>query len=199
MGTTAWDNRSGAGLPPNPDVPVTADSPILWSITGVDFSNFVLAADRDRVFHWLGNGDFAWLDPAVDTKLVFRTAWQAPIKQTSTFLGTNYFGVAWLTGIPIDAAPLADVDVSNENVYEIFQDQSEPGSDQKFVRGIWGTATNVLFVGDEGHIYSYSVGPEDFERVTSPTDAALWGVWGSGPGDVWIVGDREVILHGAMP
>jgi hypothetical protein len=31
--------------------------------------------------------------------------------------------------------------------------------------------------------------------VPSQTSLALYGVWGSGPLDVWAVGDQGVILH----
>jgi hypothetical protein len=207
VGTTDWGNRIGAGLPANPDVPMTPDAPILWSITGIDFSNFAMAGDRDRIFHWLYDQmAFEWLDPAVDTTLVFRTAWQAPGSHLSTFFGMNYFGVSWFTGFedfPPDAQLLgpnaADAALPDEYLFQITEDQSEPGSDQMFIRGIWGTATSVLFVGDEGRIYSFSVDNDTTARAKSPTTSALYGVSGTSATDVWIVGERELILHGSLP
>jgi hypothetical protein len=207
VGTTDWGNRSGAGLPANTDVPTTDASPILWSITGIDFTNFGIAADRDRIFHWLYNQmAFEWLDPAVDETLVFRTAWQAPGSHLSTFFGMNYFGVSWFTGFE-DFPPDAQLGTGNpddaalpdEYLFQLTEDQSEQGSDQMFIRGIWGTATSTLFVGDEGRIYSFAVGSDTMARAQSPTSSALYGVSGTSATDVWIVGERELILHGALP
>jgi hypothetical protein len=208
VGTTDWGNRVGAGLPANTDVPTTDASPILWSITGIDFTNFAIAADRDRVFHWLYNQmAFEWLDPAVDETLVFRTAWQAPGTHLSTFFGMNYFGVSWFTqndDFPADAqlvGPGASPDAAlpDEYIFQLTEDQSELGSDQMFIRGIWGTATSMLFVGDEGRIYSFSVANDTTSRAQSPTSSALYAVSGTSAGDVWIVGERELILHGSLP
>jgi hypothetical protein len=207
VGTTEWANRIGAGLPANTDVPPTPDAPILWSITGIDFSNFAIAADRDRIFHWLNDQmAFEWLDPAADDTLVFRTAWQAPGSHLSTFFGMNYFGVSWFTGyedFPADAqlagAGATDAGLPDEYLFQLTEDQSEPGSDQKFIRGIWGTATSTIFVGDEGRIYSFAVGNDNTARAQSPTTAALYGASGTSATDVWVVGEREVILHGSLP
>ena len=135
------------------------------------------------------------LDPSVDRSIVFRTVWAQPSIETSVFLGTNYFGVDWLSEaqVNVDASTLAD------SVYRIFEDQSLSGANQLFIRGIWGTASKVAFVGDEGHLYEFDIGNSNFQPIVSPTNAALWGIWGSGLGDVWIVGEREMILHGALP
>lgn len=52
--------------------------------------------------------------------------------------------------------------------------------------------------GDHGRIYVYDTGLSTPFAVTSPTDEPLTGVWGSSVDDVWIVGRRELILHGSV-
>jgi hypothetical protein len=202
VGTTSWADHTGSGLPANPDVPAGPDSPILRSISGIDFSNFLIAADQDRIFHFLASlMTFEWLDPAPDTSIVFRNVWQAPLKQPSAYFGMNYFGIGWYTTAgpaQFDALAVDDADI-NEYLFVLNEDQSEPTSAQKFIRGIWGTATSVVFCGDDGRIYSYAVGTDNTARVQSPTDASLWAASGTGPKDVWLVGDREVVLHGSLP
>jgi hypothetical protein len=183
-----------AGLPPNPDVPSSPDEPILWGVAGSSITDFALPADRDRIFHITDAENIIYLDPSVDTTVSFRSVFGVPTDPESYFFGSNYFGVAWLTTQgPPDAALLDD------NLYQMFQDRSPAGADQLFIYGIWGTTTQFLFTGDQGRIYSYSAGPDVFAPVPSPTDSTLYGVWGSSPSDVWIVGQREVILHGALP
>ena len=46
-------------------------------------------------------------------------------------------------------------------MYRLIQDQSQPGSDQLFIRGIWGVGTTVFFVGDQGRIYTYDGASND--------------------------------------
>ncbi|MCB9617601.1 MAG: hypothetical protein H6722_34640 [Sandaracinus sp.] len=58
---------------------------------------------------------------------------------------------------------------------------------------------DVIFVGDAGTIIRGD--GETWTRQESPTDQDLWGVWGSGPDDVWAVGGipflggRPTIVH----
>lgn len=190
-GSTSWAPRLSQGLPANPKAPTTAASPILWSISGNGPDDFVIAGDVDRVFHYEGNGNFVNLDPTVDRTVAFRTVWAVPGASTNVFFGTNYLGAEWLPPRASDATA-ADPDL------EKLHEERDPGDDQKFVRGVWGTKAAVVFVGDDGKIFRYDAGSNDFTSVVSPTDAALWGVWGSRAGDVWIVGARELILHGSL-
>jgi hypothetical protein len=204
VGTTDWGLR--ATVPANPNVAETDGSPILWGISGISFQDFCMAGDRDRIFHWIDSlASFEWLDPSVDTTLVFRSVWQAPINRLSAFFGTNYFGVAWFASFgdyPDAALPDGAVPEDagfDDFLYQITEDQSQPGYDQKFMRGIWGTATSVLFAGDEGRIYSYSAAIDNMQRAQSPTVRDLYGVSGTDANNVWIVGAAESILHGTLP
>jgi len=194
-GTTDWAMRLGeAGLPANPNVPQSPDEPILWAIAGTSIADFAMPADVDRIFHAVNTGDFINLDPTVDRTVTFRSVFAVSGNPTSYFFGTNYFGVVWLTTDgPPDAALLDD------DLYEISEDQGTPGAAQLFIYGIWGANNQFLFTGDLGRIYTYDSGQDVFALVPSPTNASLYGVWGSSTSDVWIVGDREAILHGAIP
>jgi hypothetical protein len=194
-GIPGWTMVLGeAGLPANPDVPSAPGEPILWGIAGTSITAFAMPADLDRIFQVVNAGGFVNLDPAVDRTISFRSVFSVPGGTGSYFFGTNYFGVTWLTAnAPADAAVLGG------DMSLIFQDRSAMGADQLFIYGIWGTADRFLFTGDQGRIYTYAAGIDQFGPVASPTDATLYGVWGSSASDVWIVGQREVILHGALP
>ncbi|HEY3817554.1 MAG TPA: hypothetical protein VGL81_10300 [Polyangiaceae bacterium] len=193
-GIPGWTMVLGdAGLPANPDVPAAPGEPILWGIAGTSISAFAMPADLDRIFQVVDESGFVNLDPAVDRTISFRSVFSVPGATGSYFFGTNYFGVTWLTASgPTDAATLGG------DMSLIFQDRASPGAQQLFIYGIWGTSDQFLFTGDQGRIYSYAAGSDDFGPVASPTDATLYGVWGSSASDVWIVGDREVILHGSL-
>ncbi len=191
-GTTAWAKRLSKGLPANPLVPASADSPILWSISGNSLNNFAIAADADRVFHYVGNGDFVNLDPSMDRTIAFRSVWAIPGQAKGIFLGSNYFGISWIG--PFDN----DVDGGTEGVVLISDDRSEPGSEQRHIRGIWGDQTTTVFVGDLGHIYRFDHVAHKTNPITSPTTGALCGAWGSSLDDVWLVGAHEQIFHGRL-
>ena len=195
VGTTDWAKRLSKGLPANPSVPASPDAPILWSIAGNNADNFAIAADADRIFHYVGKGDFVNLDPIVDRTIVFRTAWAAPGPSTNIFFGSNHLGISWLGETTSDPT---DGSASTEEIVRLHEDKSLSGSENLFVRGIWGDPTFTVFVGDLGHIYSYGHVSNQTQPIVSPTTAALCGVWGSSPDDVWIVGQRELILHGRV-
>ena len=195
VGTTDWAMRLGdAGLPANPNVPAMPNEPILWGIAGSSIDDFAMPADVDRIFHLEGGGNFVNLDPTVDRTLTFRSVFAVSSNPESYFFGTNYFGVVLLTTDgPPDAALLDD------DLYAISEDQGTPGAEQLFIYGIWGASNQYVFTGDLGRIYTYSSAENSFAAVPSPTNASLYGAWGTSPSDVWIVGDREAILHGALP
>jgi hypothetical protein len=59
--------------------------------------------------------------------------------------------------------------------------------------GVWGSsATNVFAVGAGGRILRYD--GSAWSAMTSATQARLTRVWGSGPSDVWAIGD-SVLVH----
>jgi hypothetical protein len=194
-GIDGWSMVLGdAGLPANPNVPPAPGEPILWGIAGTSIDAFAMPADLDRIFQVVNADGFVNLDPTPDRTISFRSVFSVPGATGSYFFGTNYFGVTWLTAsAPPDAAILGG------NMSLIFQDRSSHANRQLFIYGIWGTSDRFLFTGDQGRIYRYAAGPDEFGPVESPTDAILYGVWGSSASDVWIVGDREVILHGTLP
>jgi hypothetical protein len=191
-GTKDWGVRQT--LDPNPDVMVTPDSPILWAVAGNSVDDIAIAADVDRVFHNVGM-IFEFLDPDVDRTLTFRTVFATPNMTTNFFFGTNYLGVTWL-----NSAPPVDLGHVAGDMFTLMRDETPMGADGLFIRGIWGTQTKVLFVGDAARIYYFDAGnPDQLRTVPSPSVVSLYSVWGSSENDVWIVGERETILHGKMP
>jgi hypothetical protein len=194
VGSTSWAPRLGMPLVSNPDFPRDPATPVLYGISGNGGSDWVMPAGRDRFYHYEGMGNFVNLDPVADQTIDFRAVWAAPGNTTNVFLGTNYFGIIWLNagGSPPNAPMLDD------QAYQLNVDQSQPGNGSMFIRGIWSDGARAVFVGDAGHIYTYDVGSDNVSPVLSPTTTSLGGVWASSPSDVWIVGDRELILHGSI-
>jgi hypothetical protein len=45
---------------------------------------------------------------------------------------------------------------------------------------------------------TYDAASNAASMVPSPVSDSLYGVWGSSLSDVWMVGDRELILHGSL-
>jgi hypothetical protein len=165
----------------------------LWGITGSSIDDFAMPAGLDRVFVY-EDGGFVNLDPVVDRTLDFRSVFAVPGSQPTSYLfGTNYLGATWLTG----SGP-PDASVVLNGMYDLFQDRSSSGTSSQFIYGIWGTATRFLFVGDQGRIVTYDGASNETGRVPSPVTDSLVAVWGSSFSDVWIVGDRELILHGSL-
>lgn len=194
-----WSSPLSKGLPANTKVDVKPDSPILWSISGTSLDDFSIAADQDRVFHYAGNGDYINLDPALDRSIVFRTVWAMPGSLLSVFFGTNRLGVTWLADAQLLPDTSADPSAREGEMLRLHEDRSSDGTSDQYIRGIWGESNRVLFVGDLGTIFHYDAGTNDFTTIPSPTpDDSLYGVWGSSMDDVWIVGARELILHGSL-
>ncbi|HEX5133176.1 MAG TPA: hypothetical protein VFX92_11910 [Candidatus Krumholzibacteria bacterium] len=62
------------------------------------------------------------------------------------------------------------------------------------LRAVWGSgASNVIAVGDGGHIFRYD--GASWLEMASPTTTNLLSVWGRGPDDVYSVGSNGVIVH----
>lgn len=71
--------------------------------------------------------------------------------------------------------------------------QNEPTGGSGSLKSVWGTsATNVFAVGAGGRITRFN--GTSWSAMTSPTGRTLLRVAGSGPSDVWAVGD-SVLLH----
>lgn len=65
------------------------------------------------------------------------------------------------------------------------------------IRGIWGTPGGMVFlVGNFGSITSTAVTAiydgSKWSTIPEGSSGSFWGVWGSGPGDVWLVGDLTI-------
>lgn len=63
-------------------------------------------------------------------------------------------------------------------------------------RGIWGSGTQAWVVGSNGTAgVLWHLDSEGWHDLADPGLPALSAVWGSGPSDVWAVGDKSVIRH----
>lgn len=184
-------------VPANPRVDAgdaQSQEPILWGIAGSSVFDFAVPADLDRAFHVTQASNIVSLDPIQDRTVSFRSVFGVPTNPESYFFGTNYFGVIWLnTERPADASPIAD------NLWQIYEDPSNPANRDLYIYGIWGTGNQFLFTGDQGRIYLLDTSKQAMTRLASPTKYTLYGAWGSSASDVYLVGDEEVILHGALP
>jgi hypothetical protein len=173
-----------------PGDPEGSGTPHLWSISGRSLDDFSIAADS-RFYHYEPNpGGLAFYEPLTQTNTLFRSVWQAPGDSTSVYLGTNFYGLLWFSaaGSPTEGYPGS----------VLYRDEQTPGAEQGFIQGVWGTAAKIVAVGDHGRIYVYDTGVATAFPVSSPTDESLAGVWGSSIDDVWIVGRREIVLHGSL-
>jgi hypothetical protein len=186
-------------VPPNQDVDAGPRAPILWSVAGRSLDDYVIAADLDYFIHYEPKGGgFAYYEPTVETTTSFRFAWQGPGATTSVFFGTNYYGLYWFTapGTDTDASVLPPG--SGFALVELARDEAAPDAKNAAIEGIWGTAEKVIAVGDAGRVYVFDAATDTVTTLPPPTDEVLGGVWGSSLDDVWIVGGRELILHGSI-
>ncbi len=177
-------------LPPGPNDPSGVDEPRLWGISGRSIDDFAIAGDS-RVYHYEADaGQLAHYEPTMQTGTLFRSIWQSPDPETSIYLGTNFFGLSWFSakGNEQTGYPLA----------VLSRDESAPNAANSYIEGVWGTDQRIVGVGDLGRIYAYDTGLTTVAQLVSPTDEPLTGVWGSSVDDVWIVGRRELILHGSV-
>jgi hypothetical protein len=186
---------------PNPD-DSGAPPPTLTSISGRSLSDFTITTSNPLFFHFEPDaGGMAYYEPETSPLTSFTFAWQLPnAPETSVYLGSNFLGLYWFTApdVPTDASILPP-----GNGYElamILLDEQAPGAQTMAIRGIWGTPGKVVAVGDMGRIYTYDLATTTPARVPGPsnTQQSFNGVWGSALDDVWIVGENELILHGAL-
>jgi hypothetical protein len=184
-GASSWSEL--LSFPKGPNDPDLADGPRLWGISGRSLTDFTVVADG-RLWHKEPDGVYFYdLLQQTDTQL--RSVWQSPDAPTSVYIGTNFSGLTWFSAaVNGDTAPLSVLN----------RDESAPGNDKRFHYGVWGTRTKVLAVGDLGRVFLFDTGSSTSTYVHAPTDATLTSVWGTSLADVWIVGEREVVLHGSF-
>jgi hypothetical protein len=186
-------------VPPNQDIDAGPYAPVLWSISGRSINDFSIAGDLDYFLHWEPKGGgLVYYEPTVETDTQFHFVWQAPGPTTSVFFGTNYRGLYWFTapGTDTDASVLpAD---SPFALVELARDETTAAEQKRYIQGIWGTNEKVIAVGDAGRVLVFDNATATLTTLPPPTDESLGGVWGTSLDDVWIVGGRELILHGSI-
>lgn len=164
-----------------------AVGPRLWAISGRDPNDWTIAADG-RVWRREDGGIYFYDADVGGTDLQFRGVWQSPERPTSVYFGTNFSGLAWFSATRTGADTPMSI---------LYRDASIPSADKAFLYGVWGTAAKVVAVGQGGRVYLFDPGRAEGAFVAAPTDATLTSVSGSSADNVWIVGERSVILHGS--
>ena len=176
--------------------PTDEEKPSLWSISGRNVDDFTIAAGT-QLFHWEpAAGGIVYYEP-MRSDMLIRFAWQIPGPTTSVLLGTNHYGIIWFSGSGGEG-PAGDAGPISYKITNLIHDEASPGAADAFMEGAWGTSEKIIAVGDHGRIYACNTGTMDVKTIASPTDESLGGVWGSSLDDVWIVGRRELILHGSI-
>jgi hypothetical protein len=184
--TSARDWYRLIALEPNPEIPKTQFSPILYSISGNAPDKVLVAGDIDTVYFFRGSSQWVPFYDPVDRTRAYKSVWGARSASTNLYVGANYFGVWLFTDAP--------------EILSLHEEKDSLDKKDKAIWGIWGTASDhVMFVGDEGRIMTYDGGPNGLVSHPSPTQKSLFGVWGSSASDVWIVGEGATILRGKMP
>jgi hypothetical protein len=151
----------------------------------------VLAVNTDTAF------DGEWILRPISGEQIVPHEWVLCTTSDPADLSRNYLGTSegWLFRLTRDD--------EGKNVWQKFYPTltSNPGAG---INDIWlDTAGNIYMVTDEGQVvfqtmdYDYST--DSGRRVVLYDGVArLTGIWGSDPGDLWIVGyGEEVILHGS--
>jgi hypothetical protein len=184
-------------ISPNPDLDASV-GPTLWGISGRNFNDFCIAGDVDYFLH-TEQQQFVYYEP-VSEHARFHTVFQVPGNATNVIFGTNHWGVYWFTA---PNAAHTDASIipagSGFSLTKLYRDEATPGHADKYIQGLWATTSKVVAVGDDARVLVTDLGLDETTTLPMPTDAALGGVWGSSTSDVWIVGDRELVLHGSLP
>jgi hypothetical protein len=144
-----------------------------------------------------------WGSPSGDTFIVGErgSVLVAPSGSPAVFPvltpGSNDFVAVW----GVDTDHVLGVGWSNsDNKGAIFRPQSDgtwelTGTFSFAPTAAWGTDfMNAYMVGTNGAIRHATDG-HSWNTETSGTTNELWGIWGSGPSDVYAVGDKGTILH----
>jgi hypothetical protein len=155
----------GAKWTVDPPPPTVRRTAVLSGVWSDGPSNAWAVGPAPVVFHWNGN------------------AWNTVITPTQTQFG-NPFAV-WGSGN-------TTVLVGTQFVRCTGEACSVEGSAPDSLYGVWGSSTsNIFAVGRGGHIMR-STG-QGWTAMQSPTTRTLRRVWGSGPNDVWAVGDSVLL------
>ncbi len=183
-------------IDPNPDLDASV-GPDMWGISGRSFDDFTIAGDVNYFVH-TENQSFAWYEP-LGEDIRFRSAFQLPGPRTSVIFGTNYWGMYWFSASSDHTSDASIIPPgSGFALTRLYRDERSPDGKDSYLQGVWASANKAVGVGTRGRIIVFDQGFSSVTRVPSPTDASLGGVWGAADDDVWIVGDRELILHGSV-
>jgi hypothetical protein len=163
--------------------PATTFSPELWSVSGNSPTSVMVAGDVCANYRWDGTGWFTDED-TIDPTRTFRAMWGVPGATVDFFEGANYFGLWHFTG-------------AKNPVTQLNEEKDPPQNLSRYIWSIWGWSdSQVVCVGDAGRIMTWD--GTAVKIVPSGTTAALYGVWGATPDDVWIVGEGGLVLRGPL-
>ncbi len=117
------------------------------------------------------------------------SAWSVVSDAPHPISTTDSYNGVW--GVGSDVWVVGDNTILHCRAPTSCSTESSGGTGSLFT--VWGTsATNVFAVGDGGRIVRYN--GTSWSAMTSPTNRTLARVTGSGPADVWALGD-SVLVH----
>jgi hypothetical protein len=181
---------------PNPDL-MTTEGPDMWGLSGRSFDDFTIAGDLNYFLH-TEQKELVYYEP-VGEEIRFHSVFQLPGPQTNVVFGTSYSGMYWFTAPSVRTTDASIIPAgSGYALSRLFRDEKSPGAASKFMYGVWASADKAVGVGSDGRIVVVDLGLAESTQLKSPTDDSLGSVWGSSDDDVWIVGNREIILHGSV-
>jgi hypothetical protein len=185
-------------------VSVVSYNPTLRDISMSSLNHAVVAGNNTLLARW--NGTRWNVDappPGIATNRNLRGVWtDGPSNAWAAGQGGALFrfdGTAWTqTSDNLNAVwgVGADVWVAGETLMLHCKSTggcaTEPTGGSGALYSVWGSsATNVFAVGADGRIVQYRNGT--WSNMASPTKRTLYRVTGTGPSDVWAVGDSVLI------
>jgi hypothetical protein len=139
---------------------------------------------------WSDGNNKAWAVGNGNTIVRWDGAAWLKVSDTTSQQGPpdNYWGV-WGSGV--DAWVVGDNSIIHCKIALSCTTESSGGG---ALTGVWGSAANNIFaVGENGRILRYN--GTSWTSMTSGTNRRLGRVTGSGPNDVWVVGDSVVLRY----
>jgi hypothetical protein len=82
---------------------------------------------------------------------------------------------------------------------QVNEEKDVPQKLERSIWSIWGpNGDKIIAVGDAGRIMTYDKATQKVTIVPAPTGRNLYAVWGTSLDDVWIAGEGQLLLRGAL-
>jgi hypothetical protein len=175
---------TGIQIDKAPNTPDTLFAPILYSIGGNNALSIMLAGDIDTTYYFDGTWH-TYLDP-IDRTRAFRAIFAPLGNDVLVYEGANYYGLWRFTG-------------SQNGVIQLNEEKDVPQNVERSIWSIWGpNGQKIVAVGDGGRIMTYDAATQKVTVIPSPTGRNLYAVWGTSFDDLWIAGEGQLVMRGAL-